>query len=320
MKDITVTVSCIAYNHEKYISDAIEGFLMQKTDFLYEVFIHDDASTDRTAEIVRQYEKKNPDKVKGIYQKKNQYSQGASIIFDILLPMSHGKYIALCEGDDYWKDPCKLQKQVEAMERHPECAICAHGAIVVDSKTNQVLDEVKRSSEDCIFMPEEVIAGGGGFVVTSSLMIEKRQLERDAALLREFPLDYFIQIMGSIRGGMFYIADSMSCYRWMVENSWSERMHNDLQRHLDHIDRSCAMLEKINIKTGASYEGIIEKVIAESKIHQLELKGQCRAIIKNYAHVLNRMPRYQILRIYMKAYFPWIRTLRNWIRSLYAKQ
>ena len=320
MDDIKVTISCTTYNHEDYISDALEGFLMQKTNFSYEIFVHDDASTDRTAEIIKEKKKRNPDKIKGIYQKENQYSRGVAIIFDILLPMAHGKYIALCEGDDYWNDPYKLQKQMEEMERHPECELCAHGAMVVEAKTKQVVDEVKRSSENCIFPPEKVIAGGGGFVATNSLMIKREQLERDIDLLREFPLDYFVQIMGSIRGGMLYLSDIMSSYRWMAKNSWSERMNKDLERCVEHIDRCNTMLERIDTRTNRKYKDIIAKVIVSNKIYQLELNGQYKCIVKNYAQVLRKMPCRQRLKIYIKAYFPWLKTIRDRIRNGHDKQ
>ena len=101
-EDILVSISCITYNHEKYIRDALEGFLMQKTDFKYEILIHDDASTDNTAKIIREYEEKYPDLIKPIYQKENQWSKGnyrISSTFNI--PRAKGKYIAFCEGDDF---------------------------------------------------------------------------------------------------------------------------------------------------------------------------------------------------------------------------
>lgn len=124
MNNVMVSICCTAYNHEKYISDALEGFVNQKTNFPYEVLVHDDASTDRTAAIIREYEQKYPDLLNVIYQKENQYSKGVGILEDILCTNAKGKYIALCEGDDYWTDPLKLQKQVDYMEEHPDCHLC----------------------------------------------------------------------------------------------------------------------------------------------------------------------------------------------------
>ena len=108
-KNPLVSICCITYNHEKFIKDAIEGFLMQKTDFPIEILIHDDASTDGTTEIIKKYEKEYPDLIHAVYQTENQYSQGKKV-FPILANQASGKYIALCEGDDYWTDPLKLQK------------------------------------------------------------------------------------------------------------------------------------------------------------------------------------------------------------------
>lgn len=119
-----VSVRCITYNHEPYIAQAIDGFLMQKTDFPFEVIIHDDASTDKTADIIREYERKYPLIIKPIYQTENQYSKRNGSIAKAIDPKLKGKYIAFCEGDDYWIDPNKLQMQVDFLERNPEYGMC----------------------------------------------------------------------------------------------------------------------------------------------------------------------------------------------------
>ncbi len=132
-----VSISCVTYNHEKYVRDAIESFLMQKFTFPVEILIHDDASTDRTAEIIREYEKKHPDLIFPIFQSENQYSKGVKISFTYQYPRARGKYIALCEGDDYWTDPLKLQKQVDFLEENPEYVMCAHNTLRVFEDGNQ---------------------------------------------------------------------------------------------------------------------------------------------------------------------------------------
>ena len=122
-ENIVVSVLCTAYNHEKYIRQCLDSFVMQKTNFKFEVIVHDDASTDNTANIIREYENKYPDIIKPIYQKENQYSKGVSLS-KIICAKCRGKYVAFCEGDDFWTDELKLQKQVDALENNTECKCC----------------------------------------------------------------------------------------------------------------------------------------------------------------------------------------------------
>lgn len=116
-----VSISCITYNQANYIREAIEGFLMQKTTFPFEIIIHDDASTDGTDQIIREYELKYPNLIFPVYQKENQWSKGIKrILITFVFPICKGKYIAFCEGDDYWTDPFKLQKQVDFLESNTD--------------------------------------------------------------------------------------------------------------------------------------------------------------------------------------------------------
>ena len=119
-----VSIICPAYNHEAFIKQALDGFLMQKTNFLFEILVHDDASTDNTKSILLEYEMKYPDRFNNIYQKENQFSKNIILPTINLLASSKGKYIACCEGDDYWTDPFKLQKQVDFLESNNEFTIC----------------------------------------------------------------------------------------------------------------------------------------------------------------------------------------------------
>jgi glycosyltransferase involved in cell wall biosynthesis len=123
-----VSIRCITYNHEPYIRQCLEGFVMQKTNFKFEAIVHDDASTDHTADIIREYAAKYPDIIKPIYETENQYSKHDGSLRRIMDAACTGKYIALCEGDDYWIDPLKLQKQVDFLEANSEYSMCFHKA------------------------------------------------------------------------------------------------------------------------------------------------------------------------------------------------
>lgn len=126
---VMVTIRCMTYNHEPYIRQCLEGFVMQQTNFHFEAIVHDDASTDGTAAIIREYAEKYPDIIKPIYETENQYSKHDGSLDRIMDAHMRGKYIALCEGDDYWTDPLKLQKQVDLLEQYPECSMCCGGYI-----------------------------------------------------------------------------------------------------------------------------------------------------------------------------------------------
>ena len=133
-----VSIICCAYNHEPYIRQCLDGFIMQETNFPFEVLIHDDASTDRTADIIREYETKYPEIIKPIYQTENQYQKNTGILKTFQYPRTAGKYIAFCEGDDYWIDPKKLQKQVNVLETNEDVGFVYTAFNVVDLYCNEI--------------------------------------------------------------------------------------------------------------------------------------------------------------------------------------
>ena len=127
-----VSVCCTAYHHAAYIAQTLDSFLMQKTSFPFEVLIHDDASTDDTPAIIRRYAERYPDVILPLFQTQNQYSQNIPINETFNFPRARGKYIALCEGDDCWLDPEKLERQVSHMESDPGCTFCFTNGYIHD--------------------------------------------------------------------------------------------------------------------------------------------------------------------------------------------
>ncbi|MBS6722749.1 MAG: glycosyltransferase [Clostridiales bacterium] len=302
--EIIVSVICNTYNHERYIRDAIESFLVQKTDFLYEVLIHDDASTDKTAEIIKEYEKKYPELIKPIYQRENQYSKGINVSFKFQYPRAHGKYIAICEGDDYWIDPYKLQKQVNAMEQHPEVGICAHASIKISAETNNIIEDISPVNYDTIIPVKNVIFGEGGFVATSSLM-HRATINKDVPRFRKnFILDYTLQIHGSLGGGMLYLSDFMSAYRWMSEGSWTSNQ-KDKQKRIELLEKKQIMLDELNIDTQKIFSSCIEKRKSRNLFEFYYGESDYKnAFSKKCYKGLKTYKTDRIIKFFVKAYFP----------------
>lgn len=154
-----VSILCDTYNHEGFIKETLEGFSNQKTTFPFEIIIHDDASTDKTASIVKEFADQYPLIIKCILQKENQYSQKINFWSDITFPMARGKYIALCEGDDYWIDELKLQKQVDFLESNNEYVITwtdfynKKGTELVPNDYKNTLPDIYTIDFDTIFNP-----------------------------------------------------------------------------------------------------------------------------------------------------------------------
>ncbi|MFA6931733.1 MAG: glycosyltransferase, partial [Lentisphaeria bacterium] len=119
-----VSIFCLSYNHGAYLKRAFDSFDMQQLDAPIEIVIHDDASTDGSDKIIREYASRNPN-VKAIIQKENQYTKHGGFSFLSEIPLA-GKYVAVCEGDDYWTDPQKLSRQVAYLEAHPNCSLVFH--------------------------------------------------------------------------------------------------------------------------------------------------------------------------------------------------
>ena len=204
---------------------------MQITDFPFEIIIHDDASTDATADIIREYEMKYPDIIKPIYQTENQHSKGKKAS-TFTFRAARGKYIALCEGDDYWIDPLKLQKQIREMEKCPDCYICFHPAIIrgMDRRIDDGM--LGFCSEKIMIIPvEKVILYGGGFMHTGSIVLNRLVIPRIISffdIAKEAQVgDYYLQILGAEHGGALYLSDVMSVYRRGVPGSWTSRIRND---------------------------------------------------------------------------------------------
>ena len=214
-ENIIVSINCLVYNQAPYLRQCLDGFVMQKTNFKFEAIIHDDASTDGSAAIIREYAERYPDIIKPIFETENQYSKHDCSLNRIMEAHLRGKYIAFCEGDDYWTDPCKLQKQFDFMETHPEYSLCFHNAIV-HYEDGDKKDRLFAELEDRDYSRQELtkrwLAPTASFFFRSTVLQSKfyiRSLQIRHPIIGDLPLIISASYCGKIYG----FSNVMSIYR-----------------------------------------------------------------------------------------------------------
>ncbi len=280
-RPVMVTVQALAYNHARYIRQALDGFLMQKTDFRYEIIVHDDASTDETAAIIREYEAKHPDLIRSVYQRENQYSKHTGIKKHFVLPLTRGKYTALAECDDYWTDPLKLQKQVDALEAHPECRLCVGRSNVLDGNDKPIGWQ----------LPNYELSAGIKSQREFLRMIIKYSFQTSTYFFRtdehraflNYKPEFTEYMMGDLsmmfffasKGPVYYIDDMLSCYRWQSEGSWTNRFWSQpIDKIRDYHERYIEGRKMYDEFTGGKYHDVcLEHVeFLLNKITKLEFE------------------------------------------------
>lgn len=219
--NVLVSICCLTYNHALYVRQCLDGFVMQKTNFQIEVLIYDDASTDGTQDIIREYEEKYPDIIKPIYQKENQYSKGVRVSLVYNYPRVKGKYIAICEGDDYWTDSYKLQKQVDFLESHPDYVMCSHRFNQYIQEKGLLEEEQDNDFEGADYDLKNLI---GGKWLTQTLTVMYRRsaldLKRYAAYGMSMDMVLLYELLRNGKGYCF--PDIMAVYRVHKGGVWSE--------------------------------------------------------------------------------------------------
>lgn len=216
-KGIVVSVACITYNHAPYIRQCLEGFLMQKTNFPIEIIVHDDASTDGTDDIIREYALKYPELFKVILQEENQYSKGEDVL-SLVFERSAGKYIAFCEGDDYWTDPLKLQKQVDFLENNPDYVMCSHNYSFLFMNEMKRVSYVETIGRDYSL---ESLTKGEWLYQPLTLMFRSQTLWESEILRYTSIIDNILLYNLLKRGGGYCMPDDMGVYRVHSNGVWS---------------------------------------------------------------------------------------------------
>ena len=220
-----VSVLCLAYNHEKYIRRCLESILSQKTQFDFEIIINDDASSDKTAEIIKEYEDRYPKKFKTIYQKENKYSKGEAIIEKYMLPKASGKYIAFCECDDWWLDNEKLQRQYDYMESNQQCSMCGHNTLIHCINESKEDSRFNTWNSIHVMNPKEIYMEWD--IHTSSFFMRKEDGYRYEYSKKYWFGDYVRLTQLSLKGDVVVLPQIMSQYNYGVKTGALYAADND---------------------------------------------------------------------------------------------
>ncbi|MDM0954892.1 glycosyltransferase [Clostridium perfringens] len=316
MRNILVSINCITYNHEKYIGEALESFMMQKTNFDFEIIVSDDFSTDNTVEVVKKFQKKYPNKIRLIEGKKNIGARQNGMRAH---NNSLGKYVAICEGDDYWTDCNKLQKQINYMEKNRDCSMVFHNAEKINDKTkksegfmiNKNLNSKKILIKDFFDLQ---------FIPTASILYKKELKDNMPswymdAITGDFPFN-LILIANSYA---YYMNDVMSVYR--VGNSesmmgkWKSRSKS-LDFKINHAQGYLDILNNFNEFSSFKYDDLIKEEIKNREFEILIDKGNLREIkSEKYKENYNKMSKKSKMKTFIISISPRLFDILSKIRG-----
>lgn len=287
---IKLSVICLTYNHAEFIRQALEGFVMQQTDFPFEVIVHDDASTDGTADIIREYANKYPKIIRPVFQVQNQWSQGCSIVKKFIAPLVRGEYVALCEGDDYWTNPLKLQKQADFLEANPDYSLCFHPVVVHwDDRRER---DSRYPGENQVRKFDFKTLLKQNFIATNSVLYRWRFRRDDVSLIADgvLPGDWFLHLLHAQVGKIGFLPEVMAVYRRHQGGIWTGSGKDDtwfVRCGLANIKFN----EAVERQFGISRQKEIKKMCVQTFCAAVRQKnGQLIEVLQDaYSHVLQQI-------------------------------
>lgn len=313
-----MTVCCITYNHAKFVRECLDSIVAQETDFAFDILIHDDASTDGTADIIREYINKYPDLFIPMLEKENQYSQGKrSILIQFMLEKARGEYIAVCEGDDFWCDKHKLQKQYEFLQKHKSCNMCTHDVEIIRENGSDLGEKIPKRNvpygelEGKRFI-EYLAYEDTHLFHTSSMFFEKKVIADDLKNMPSFLTasaaeDRALFLYFASKGNIFYVNGCMSKYRIQTKGSWSKQNMESKQHALRTDKELLQMINDFDAYTKGQYEKEVYayQTILNFRIFQYERNFK-ELLDVRYAELFQKLEVKQRIYYRICAYFPLI--------------
>lgn len=305
-QEILVAINCLTYNHEPYIRQCLEGFVTQKTKFRFVAIVHDDASTDNTAKIVREYADKYPDIIKPIFETVNQYSKKDGSLDKIInqaINETNCKYIAVCEGDDYWTDPFKLQKQVDILDRYPDYGMAYGRVRNYIHKENRFLAKISGDKEsfNTLLLHNRI--------PTMTVLIRRKHYLKYLEEVQPFSIsngwqkgDYPLWLFISHYSKIYFSTDIYGVYR-ILEASASH-FTDIVKRYefsLDSAQIALFMCEKYCIR---SKRAIVRLIWDQFMLYIYSKDNETFQNLKNSLHIYKNVLSLKILIVKIFLYYP----------------
>ena len=310
-----VSVLCATYNHEEYLRQTLDSFVNQKTDFPFEVLVNDDASTDGTGDIIREYAAKYPEIIRPFYQKENLYSRRINLYDVVFFPACRGEYIAVCEGDDYWNDTEKLQLQVNWLDAHPEYSACVHNSI---GRFTDQPDKVLFAQDGDRDIPfEQVVQGMSHAYHTSSILARREFIlnppdYRDVAYHQGYFTDYAVGVRLGLAGKVRFLDRCMSVYRiGSNPSAWSRGVGQEYHKLKRFVSGEIAMLKTVKQHPlTEAQEAAIDQVLLEREYELLYIEGRVDEMVKPpYDRIHKSMGKGRVISTELKRRLPHLHRL-----------
>ncbi len=273
-----VSICVQTYQHVNYIKQCLDGILMQKTDFDFEILLGEDESTDGTREICIEYAKKYPDKTRLFLHRRenvlyiaNRPTGRFNVIYNLI--HANGKYIAICEGDDYWTDPSKLQRQVDFLEENKDSVGCFHNSITVDENDKVTSKQYFKNTKKTSYTQHDALTYLASGYSTSSLVFRKNALENKIKEFAKIGSDFILDIIITEHGDLYYINETMSAYRIHSGGIWQG--NNDAHNFRVKLHRYLFLYKKESYKK--IDEGFIKNkifVLSKYLLYNSRIRGE----------------------------------------------
>lgn len=314
-----VSICCITYNHEKYIEETIDSFLMQETDFPFEIVIGEDCSIDNTAKIVKIYSNKYPNIIKATIRTQNAGGMGKNNFIETLFTCQ-GEYIAICEGDDYWTDKKKLQIQIDEMRKYSNISLSFHLSSTINNLNIQIQPKLQKRNR--FYSVEEIITDDFHLVQTNTIVFKKEKIRSlDFDLFSKSSVgDVWLRINAAIPNGALFINKTMSTYRIQSESSWSSSLHEE-KKFIKFVEEMMKSIESFDKYWGFKYTKAF--FIYKNMYIDVVMKRNINQVLKNDfinkyrdSMSINNIVKWNMLYKYPK-FVDFLKLLKNTIKGIF---